>query len=185
VSLYNALFGVNTLAPLLLNVLGLVTKPDAHAAARGLVYVGRFRDCYLGPEGKTITLYTRNGGGNRNCWDLEGCKDGAHDTSCLVAVNAALAAHPKYISDADDDFDCTYASFTFGVPDAVADLLHSLAQGESKGQPQGAAKFRDLMARMEKADQADPVVKRALEVMGPVLKKINDTLEGGGGTVVV
>lgn len=65
-SLYNALFGVNDTAPILLAVLGL--KPDA---------VGRFRDAYI--EGEHIVIHTRNGGGNRECWHRDDPQWGAPD----------------------------------------------------------------------------------------------------------
>ena len=54
-SLYNMLFGSNPLSTVLLGTLGL-TKQD----------VGRFRDCFIS-DGK-IAVYTRNGGGNRECF---------------------------------------------------------------------------------------------------------------------
>lgn len=70
-SLYNLLFGVDDNADFLLALLGLTRKD-----------VGRFRDAYL-DDGK-IAIYTRNGGGNRDCWHSydpqfgnEGC---AHET---------------------------------------------------------------------------------------------------------
>lgn len=53
--LYNMLFGVNKLSPLILATLGL--KPSD---------MGRFRDCYI-EDGK-IAVYTRNGGGNRESY---------------------------------------------------------------------------------------------------------------------
>lgn len=56
-SMYNAIFGTNPFADLLLSAVGL----DRSA-------VGRFRDCYI--EDGMIAVYTRNGGGNRDCWCL-------------------------------------------------------------------------------------------------------------------
>lgn len=67
-SLYNALFGMNQMSDVLLAALGL-TRAD----------VGRFRDCYI--QNDRIAVYTRNGGGNRDCWHRDhdwyaskGCK---------------------------------------------------------------------------------------------------------------
>ena len=57
-SFYNMLFGQNPASDVLLATLGLT---------RGSV--GRFRDCYV-KDGR-ICVYTRNGGGNRECW----CRD--------------------------------------------------------------------------------------------------------------
>ena len=104
-SLYNALFGRNPASRLLLAMLNL-TEGD----------VGRFRDCYLKRDEETkelcIVVYTRNGGGNRDDYE---------------AVTEALQAHPAYLSDADDDFDCTYASYFFKVPEAFKATAEELA----------------------------------------------------------
>jgi hypothetical protein len=54
--LYNMIFGRNTQAPALLAVLGFKSTTE----------VGRFRDAYIS-DGE-IAVYTRNGGGNRQCW---------------------------------------------------------------------------------------------------------------------
>jgi hypothetical protein len=86
-SLYNLLFGRNPLAPFYLAILDLT--PDD---------VGRFRDCFLQKtdEGDVrIVVYTRNGGGNRDDY---------------AQITSDLQAHPEYVTDFDDDFDCTYAS---------------------------------------------------------------------------
>lgn len=65
-----------------------------------------------------IEVYTRNGGGNRECWcDSE---DGAHDDGCLQAINDNMERHPAYVFDSDDLFDSTYASFYFEpTPDVI------------------------------------------------------------------
>jgi hypothetical protein len=106
-SLYNALFGVNQSAPFLLRTLGLNVS-DA----------GRFRDCYI--SGDKIVLYTRNGGGNR--------EDYQH-------VFDSLSKHPNYITDYDDDFDCTYASIEFSFPDEYKDDLTALSQKSESHKP--------------------------------------------------
>jgi hypothetical protein len=62
----------------------------------------RFRDCYLSDDEEHIEIFTRVGGGNR--------EDYAEEIEKLHSM-------PTYVSDEDDDFDYTYATFTFGVPD--------------------------------------------------------------------
>lgn len=66
----------------------------------------RFRDCYVSDGGDTIEIYTRVGGGNRDEYEDE---------------IEALRNMPTYIRDYDDDFDDTYATFEFGVPDEWRD----------------------------------------------------------------
>ena len=98
--LYNALFGVHPAAGLLLKILDI-----DHRA------VGRFRDCFPNPEGDRIIIYTRNGGGNRNDY---------------LNVFAELAKHPCYVRDYDDDFDSTYASSEFRVPEDQTKIVKTI-----------------------------------------------------------
>jgi len=112
---------------------------DGHQHERGAVllavlgapHVARFRDAWVekSADGPVVAIYTRQGGGNRECY----CEDygRAHpDPSCYAACNEELARHPLYIRDADDDFDSTYATFYFRAPDdpEIRDALASIAQ---------------------------------------------------------
>lgn len=121
-SLYNALFGVNKLSPLLLAILNIDQGNENSYSS------GRFRDIYLNEDGSSITLYTRNGGGNRD--------DYQH-------IFDKFACHPNYIRDWDDDFDCTYAYIEFSVPDKFKEWCKELANGEEI-QSIGN-KFKDLI----------------------------------------
>jgi len=99
-SLYNTLFGVNELAPVLLKCLNL----DAYD-------VPRFRDCFFAKD-NTICIHTRTGGGNREEYESE---------------NEWLASHEYYIYDEDDEYDCTYANFYFHYPKEFEEDLTALA----------------------------------------------------------
>ena len=88
-SLYNMIFGQNPNSDILLSILGL-KKSD----------VERFRDC--GFEDGGIFIYTRTGGGNRDGYP-----------------NEKLTSNPYYLSDEDDNFDCTYATYHFKFPDEI------------------------------------------------------------------
>ncbi len=109
-SLYNMINGVNPATFFILPMLG--KHPDEYP---------RFRDCWAGktstdeendqfgipvihnnPEDKMISVYTRVGGCNRDNYEEE--------------INK-LRAIPEYIRDFDDDFDCTFATFEFKVPE--------------------------------------------------------------------
>ena len=100
-SLYNTLFGMNPLSDVILATLGL-TRGDT----------GRFRDCFVA-DGK-IAVYTRNGGGNREEYQ---------------PVIDALAEHPCYLFDQDDDFDSTYATIYFSFPEQYAEILKEFDTG--------------------------------------------------------
>lgn len=88
-SLYNLLFGMNPQSDLLLAVIGL-RKND----------VERFRDVYVSADGKTITVHTRTGGGNREGYP-----------------NLTMRKLPTWRGSCDDDGDSTYADDDFAVPD--------------------------------------------------------------------
>lgn len=165
-SLYNALFGRNPASRLLLSMLNL-TEAD----------VGRFRDCYLtrgtreerSPDFGTplppeelakkelrILVYTRNGGGNRESYE---------------AVTEGLQAHPAYITDYDDSFDCTYANYEFKVPEVFKATAEELANlgGEPGVSPE--RRFINLIEAM-KTDNDNADVKRAREVGKEIVAQI-------------
>lgn len=104
-SFYNMLFGMNPQSDLLLAVIGL-RKND----------VERFRDAHVGEDGKTISIYTRTGGGNRESYP-----------------NLLMRKLPGWRGSVDDDFDCTYCTDTFDIPaefiDDVAGLSDIIGNG--------------------------------------------------------
>lgn len=123
-SLYNMIAGVNPLAQYCVAILQEAGKLDPP----------RFRDSYLdvedGGEVKIVVL-TRSGGGNRD--DYHGS-------------NEAMANHPCYISDEDDDFDSTYAYFYFSVPEPrqheVREIIKKITEhGGSVNSPSLQEKF--------------------------------------------
>ena len=124
--MYNILFGRNEVAPLILATLGLTTAN-----------VARFRDAFIS-EGK-IAVYTRLGGGNRECYCENGDK---HD--CYQAKIAFLQGHPNYLSDEDDDFDETYATFYFSIPPKWQELLAPLESGKFDPDARFAQKLQEL-----------------------------------------
>src|SRR3990167_4624353 len=108
-SLYNMINGVQPAAFFVLPMLG--KHPDEYP---------RFRDCFIGKvnsdeeidqfgiplhkhgDEMLISVYTRVGGGNRESYQTE---------------IEELRATPGYVEDFDDDFDCTFATFVFKVPE--------------------------------------------------------------------
>jgi len=66
---------------------------------------GRFRDAWVERDGEDLryAIYTRNGGGNRPDYQ---------------EVTDRLRAHELYLADFDDEFDSTYATYYFRIPDA-------------------------------------------------------------------
>jgi len=134
---------VNSLNKVLRIILNIDTKEGYNS--------GRFRDIWLDDSGKKIVLYTRNGGGNRDCYCRTYQKGGEneepldhnydpkeafmkvkHDDDCLWPVNEKLKTHPNYIKDYDDDFDCTDAYFEFTIPDKYKSLIKELLNTQGK-----------------------------------------------------
>lgn len=89
-SLYNAIMGFNPACIYVLPMLG--RKQDEYP---------RFRDCFITDDSKRILIYTRVGGGNRNC---------GYGEEELYKV-------PNFYNTYDDDFDSTFGNYEFTVPD--------------------------------------------------------------------
>lgn len=92
-SLYNSLNGFNPACVLIMPMLG--RKEEEHP---------RFRDCFVTEEGN-IAIYTRVGGGNRNCGYGE---ENLYDDE-------------NFLETYDDDYDSTYGIYEFKVPDKWKD----------------------------------------------------------------
>lgn len=90
-SLYNKLFGENKDATILLGMLSLTRNS-----------FGRYRDCFLNHDGKSITVITRIGGGNMSEY-----KD----------VYDNMMKHECYSHNIPDTLDNTYQYFIFKVPE--------------------------------------------------------------------
>ena len=88
-SLYNTLFGFNSACIFFMPMLG--RKQEDYP---------RFRDCFI-TEDNNIGIYTRVGGNNRGC--------GFGDEE--------LYTDKYFIRTYDDDFDNTYATYEFRVPE--------------------------------------------------------------------
>ena len=88
-SLYNMMNGFNPACVFIMPMLG--RKQEEWP---------RFRDCFVTEE-NNIAIYTRVGGGNRNCGYGE----------------EALYEDENFIKTYDDDYDTTYATYEFKVPD--------------------------------------------------------------------
>lgn len=103
-SLYNMINGVQPATFFILPMLG-ENHPDNYP---------RFRDCFI--KNNEIHIYTRVGGGNRNCGYGED----------------ELSKHPNFIRDFDDDYDNTYATYVFSVPDEFKNDFELITTGRIK-----------------------------------------------------
>ena len=120
-SLYNALFGENKEAPVLLGMLGVNKE-----------YFRRYRDIDLIESATKIRVFTRLGGGNRpdykDTWNK-------------------IRKHDLYIKDYDDDFDCTYAFIEYKIPDEFKETAKKMFEGEPVS---FSDKFKKELEEMDK-----------------------------------
>lgn len=118
--------------------------PDEHRISRYQTLLpmlqpinpGRFRDAWVEvQDGKVvIALYTRNGGGNREHYTSEDVEAGINCTCTGCIATYHLPSHPDYLYDEDMEFDSTYATFYFKIPDSqpawIVDALRDVAEPE-------------------------------------------------------
>jgi hypothetical protein len=108
-SLYNIINRVDPVTFFILPMLG--RHPDEYP---------RFRDCFVKDDEHPeyddhIHVYTRTGGGNRERYESE---------------NDAMRKMETFVTDYDDGFDSTYASWVFGVPEKWAKDFGKIQSGE-------------------------------------------------------
>ena len=101
-SLYNMINGFNPACVLIMPMLG--RKQDEYP---------RFRDCFVTEE-NNIAIYTRVGGGNRNCGYGE----------------EELYKDENFLTTYDDEYDSTYATYEFKVPEKWKDDFSKILCGD-------------------------------------------------------
>lgn len=101
-SLYNLLMGFSPACVAIMPMLG-----------RKQAEWPRFRDCFVTEENH-IAIYTRVGGGNRNCGYGE----------------EELYKDPNFITTYDDDFDNTYATYEFRCPEKWKEDFDKIMSGK-------------------------------------------------------
>lgn len=86
---------------------------------------GRYRDSWveLADNGDpVIAIYTRNGGGNRDCY----CEE-ENDYLCTGCTGDNFEDHELCFEAIDDEFDCTYRTYRFLVPEEYKKELAKIA----------------------------------------------------------
>jgi len=146
---YNMLFGMNAQTDLLLAVIGL-RKCD----------IERLRDASANENGSEISVYTRTGGGNREGYP-----------------NLAMRKLPGWSGSSDDDFDSTYCTDTFAIPEKwqkdVAGLGDILANGLRKP-------FANLLAKtLRREPTEDDKATAAYEAERAALARTKHVMANG------
>lgn len=101
-SLYNMINGYSSACVFILPLLG--RKAEEYP---------RFRDCFVTEDNK-IAVFTRVGGGNRNCGFGE----------------EKLYSDPNYVTTYDDEFDRTYGTYVFNCPEKLNEDFEKLLSGK-------------------------------------------------------
>jgi hypothetical protein len=122
-SLYNLIHGMNASQALLLSPF-LPTRCDNFP---------RFRNVFTNADDTDVVgdiyVYTRVGGGNRECWE-----DGEReDCDCSACESDRIESDDRCIHRYDDDFDSTYTTFVFKVSDDMRADYEKLLAGDFDG----------------------------------------------------
>lgn len=159
-SLYNMVNGAQPATFFILPMLG--RHPDEYP---------RFRDCFIGRkntdsetdqfgipvnkhgEEELISVYTRMGGGNRDCW--EGYKD---NCECAACIADKIEESSECIGRFDDVFDCTYCTFVFKVPEKFKKDFHLIKEGKIK---ETSKEYREILYKVypKLSDKFDQIFK--------------------------
>ena len=133
-SLYNMINGFNPACLLIMPMLG--RKQDEYP---------RFRDCFVTKD-NNIAIYTRVGGGNR------GCGYGEEE----------LYKDPNFLTTYDDDFDCTYATYEFKVPDEWKSDFDLIVLGKfSEVSEKYVQYLREFYPKLAQESVIDNIFKRS------------------------
>lgn len=133
-SLYNMLFGISPACVVLLPMLG-----------KGPGEYPRFRDCFLSEDEQHIEVYTRVGGNNR------GCGFGEEE----------LYKDPNFVNTYDDEFDNTYGTYVFSVPQKWKTDFDLIVKGElSKVSDEYVTEVKRIFHDANADDQIDKLFGR-------------------------
>jgi hypothetical protein len=120
-SLYNMVFGMNA-------NLAVIMSPFLPQRADTFP---RFRDIFTeaedAPVKGDIYIYTRMGGGNRECWE-----EGKEDCDCCACNADKIEDLDECLYRYDDDFDRTFCTFVFKVKDERREDFNLVALGKLK-----------------------------------------------------
>jgi hypothetical protein len=120
--MYEMVFGDGQSGLAILGALGFTKVSD----------VGRYRSCWIERDedgALRAAVYTRNGGGNRECWaDQSEVPDGEQCACTGCIQTRVLPMHQGYLFDRDDEFDSTYCTNYFSLPDDLAERIERMVK---------------------------------------------------------
>lgn len=146
-SLYNLVHGYNPLSGLVLAM--LATSPEK---------IPRFRDAYF--DGEHLCIHTRTGGGNRDYYETRGGEP----------CNDDLRALPGFVRDEDNDFDSTYATFYFTLPEPFT-WFKKWANDNGVVAASPSERWQEFFAKLN-SGESDPRIDRVAEAMRPLFEAL-------------
>ena len=154
-SLYNMIMGCDMASFLVFPMLGF-GHPENFP---------RFRDCHI--EGEFIEVLSRMGGGNRDCWEK-----GEENCDCCACMADKIEKNPLCISRTDDDFDCTYCTFKFKVPEEWKKDFELIKNGNLK---ETSEKYKNLVLSIVKTEELKEKLKKILFDLKEVENKLKES----------
>lgn len=184
--MYNMIFGRHALADILMGMLA--------AAESGTSFtIGRHRDAWLELDEKgepRITVYTRNGGPNREHITRSGNPAGPEHTCLGCIMTHVIPLHPNYLGDKDDEFDATYARIFYSVPLADGAREHFIEKAREHGfvydKPLDTdARWKESIHNLNNnPEYADRLAEKMRPGLDKLVQAIQDPNNAGGVLVV-
>lgn len=162
-SMYNLVHGFNQHASVLLLLVGLHPRQ-----------IPRFRDIWW--DGTHIAIHTRTGGGNRDAYESKESFELHYpdDEAADGPWNEDLRQHPGYVSDADDTYDSTYATFLF-TPSEEARAF--IAHNDIPVQGQTPSERWKAKLKQFETGEFDENTQRAIDYFEKHLKPLIDLID--------
>lgn len=163
--LYNMLFGTNPASQYLLAAIGFNLENQSGWP------LSRFRDTYANEDGTKVFVFTRNGG---------------LPFEDQVMINEKLTQHPNYVKHWLDEFDSTYCTYEFNVPEEFLKITKQIAEMTDTMPPmQRFKKLMDDMTNNKSNEQVDHAVNAGNKILDAILSATDQTVEHGDGSVEV
>lgn len=158
-SMYNMLFGKNPDRNIILKMIGITEEA-----------CGRFRDCYI--EDENIIVFTRLGGGNRECYCDTDEEHNSSDSGCYQHNIEYLQANTNYVKDYDDGFDETYAYFVYNIPEQFKELAKKYATKGENLKEKFDSIIEEMKSKSKEELKSDPRFSQLVDIC--------DTIEADG-----
>ncbi len=91
-------------------------------------------------------------------------------------ITDVLPRHPLYVDDRDDDFDATYATIRFRLPEAMREELARFARPADA--PDSSERWKAMLKKVHDEPES-PEAHRAAAAFKPVFDKLEEMSKAG------